>query len=168
MNDHEFEAWNLRQRLLLRAVANRFYQQQRQQHFERLEHCVKALSLILGSVAVVQVTNVTVVVWCSAILAGLNALSLILSWGSRSLDAMKRAAEWTNLEVFIQSAGLYNVEPGNLAKWSARAAEIEIGESAQSKVLWARSYTKACEVLELTPVKNFSRWLRHRPILFLS
>lgn len=163
---YEQERWDRRQALLLRAVANLIYQQARQRRLEFLEQTGKAASLIAGSYAFAKVSNPEIVQWCAIVVVAFSVLSLVFGWGTRARDAAKRGAEWSQLEREIEAAGLLHYTDSQLDSWSARAAQNETGEAAQSAPLWAQSYTQACKVLKLTPEKPFSRWQR-RPAFFV-
>lgn len=161
------ELWNRRQALVLRVVSNRLYQQSRQSIFEWREGVVKVASLIAGSVVFAKVADPVLVTWSVAVIFGGTAASLVFGWGSKARDAARRTAEWTQLESEVEAVGLRAYTEQQLNEWTSRINKIESGEPAQSKGLWARSYSKACEVLHLEPVTPIGWWARNRPVFLI-
>lgn len=130
--------WDKRQGLLLRAIANRMYQQHRQNVFEWLENLVKAFSLIFGTTAFANVSNPSLVKFAAAVIVAASILSLVFTWGAKSRDAAKRRDDWIDLEKDIRAAGEYEFGD-ELAGWDKRAVEIEAGEGK----VWEQSFEKA-------------------------
>lgn len=159
--------YNRRSDIRLRALANRFYHQERQRIFELRDGLVKAVAIFAGSVAFANVAEKRVLQLCAASITLSSAASLVFGFGSKARDSAKRTSEWILLERDMERAGERNFVEEQLNEWAARCNEIEVGEPAAHSGLWERCFQRACESMGSKPAKHATFFERHRPVLFL-
>lgn len=148
-------------RVKLRALSNRLYQQDRARIMERREGIVKAASLVAGSIAFANVVDPLAVKIAAAVIFLGTALSLVLGWGNKARDAMKRANDWILLERDIEAAGERKFVEGQLDQWMARCNEIESGEPAANERRFELAFIRACTSLDQKPVDAKNRFKYH-------
>lgn len=160
--------WWRRNEVMVRALTNRLYQQERQRIMELREGLVKVISLVAGSTAIARVANPDVLAWAGVAIVTATSFSLVFGYGAKARDAAKRATEWAMLDRDINAVGPRDFTDQHLNAWAARCNEIEAGEPAPNCLLLQRSYERACLAIGATPSKTLSGWSsRWRPILLL-
>lgn len=148
LTDSEWQyLWQKRFDLVLRAMMNRMYQQERQRRLEQREGWVKVASLVLGSAAWASITEHDTLAVAGALVFALSGASLVFGWGTKARDAAKRCAEWVGLEKQIELVGARTFTEADLATWAARANEIESGETGPNQHMLEAAYLRACEAL---------------------
>lgn len=160
--EHDY-LWKRRHHIKLRALTNRFYQQERQRIFEFREGAIKAASIIASSVAFANLSSPEIIRYCAAVVAAGSICSLVFGFGAKARDGARRSSEWVLLERDIEAAGERGFTEEQLNLWSARTNEIEAGEPAANQCLLERCYLRACEALGATP-EGKSKW-HHRFVL---
>lgn len=149
--------WNRRQDLLVKALANRRYQLERQRIMEWREGAVKVASLVAGSAAIAKVADQGVIYGAVAVIFIGTAASLVFGWGGKARDAGKRAGEWIEFEASIVVTGERDFTEQQLNEWQARSNRLEMGEPAQNRYLLEWCYLQACNDLGRTPTQAASR-----------
>ena len=148
-------------RVVLRALSNRLYQQDRARIMERREGLVKAASLVAGSFAFANVVDPAAVKVSAAVIFAGTALSLVFGWGNKARDSMKRVNDWVSLERDIEAAGERRFSEEQVDQWTARCNEIEAGEPASNERRFELAYLRACEALGQTPPEPARRYKTH-------
>lgn len=154
--------WSRRHEVVIRALSNRIYQQERQRMMELREGMVKVVSLAAGSAAVAKIASEGSLVWIGVVLVVATSCSLVFGYGAKARDAAKRATEWATLDRDINAVGPQDYTPEQVNAWAARCNEIEAGEPAANAILFQRSYERACEAIGAIPSKvqtKLQRWL---------
>lgn len=164
--NHEY-LWDKRHQLKVRVLANRIYQQERQRRFEFREGVVKALSIIVGSFAFVNIANQVIIKWCVFLITAFNVVSLVFAYGNKARDAGKRASDWVLLERDIDIVGERDFTEQQLNEWFGRCNEIEVGEPAAHKVLMEISTKRANDSLGGEYEEQLTCLQRICPIIFL-
>ncbi|CAG2126849.1 hypothetical protein LMG31506_00203 [Cupriavidus yeoncheonensis] len=163
-SEHTYQ-WARRNEVMVRALTNRLYQQERQRIMEWREGAIKATSLIAGSAAIARIADPMVLSWAGAVVVLGTTLSLVFGFGSKARDAAKRATEWAMLDRDIHAVGPTEFTAEQVNTWAARCNEIEAGEPAANALLLQRSYERACAAIGAQP-SVVSGWLsRLKPII---
>ena len=148
MTEEEYQyLWNKRYQLKVRVLANRIYQQERQRRFDFREGAVKAMSIIAGSVAFINIANQDLIKWCLFLITAFNVISLVFGYGAKARDGGKRAGDWTLLERDIDIVGERDFTEQQLNEWLGRCNEIEAGEPAAHQTLMEISTKRANNAL---------------------
>ncbi|MFY1885171.1 hypothetical protein ACOTCJ_25800 [Achromobacter xylosoxidans] len=160
--------WDRRHNVMVHALANRIYQQERQRIMEFRESAVKVVSLVSGTAAfAVFLSNQEVGRIAGALVAVATMSSLVFGYAAKARDAAKRATEWAMLDRDINAVGPTDFTAQQVNSWAARCNEIEAGEPAPNKRLFQQSYERACIALGGTPTVK-SGWLsRHVPAFLI-
>lgn len=169
MDDDQYAyQWSRRNDILVRALTNRLYQQERQRIMEWREGLVKVVSLAAGSAAIAKVLSPDVLAWGGSVLVVATSLSLVFGYGAKARDAAKRATEWALLDRDINAVGPTAFTPEQINAWAARCNEIEAGEPAPNVKLLQRCYERACEAIGSTPSKvERGFWAKRIPAMIV-
>lgn len=159
--------WGRRSGILLRALTNRFYYQERQRIFELREGGVRVVSILGGSVAFANIAYAVIIQYCAAAIAITSAASLVFGFGSKARDSLKRSEGWALLERDIERVGERSFNEEQVNEWTARCNEMEAGEPVQHPGLLERSYLRACAVLDSAPTSDAGWWARARPAIIV-
>ncbi len=150
---------------------NRMYYQERQRIFEWREGFVKAASILAGPIAFAKVADPEIIKWCAVIITGGSTASLVLGYGNKARDSVKRSSEWALLERDIEMAGERDFTEEQINQWFARANEIEAGEPAAHRILLERCYERAAKALGGKPeeikLRFYERFLRLFPPIMI-
>lgn len=164
---YDFE-WSRRNDLLVRALTNRLYQQERQRIMEWREGLVKVVSLAAGSAAIAKVMAPEILALGGSIVVVATSLSLVFGYGAKARDAAKRATEWALLDRDIHAVGPSAFTPDQINAWAARCNEIEAGEPAPNVKLLQRCYERACEAIGSEPSKvERGFWSKRMPAILV-
>lgn len=169
MDQKEYEFhWNRRHNVMVHALSNRIYQQERQRKMEFREATIKVASLLFGSAAFAAwLSNPDVAHVASAAVLVSTTCSMVFGFSAKARDAAKRATEWAILDRDINSVGPIDFTPDQVNSWAARCSEIEAGEPAPNHRLFQRSYERACKALGGTPSEVASGLSRLVPTVFI-
>jgi hypothetical protein len=166
--EHQY-LWNRRHQLMVRVLANRMYQQERQRRFEFREGLVKATSVIAGTVAFANVTNQNplIIKWCLFFITAFNIFALVYGYGNKARDSGKRASDWALLERDIELAGERDFTETQIGQWVARCNEIEAGEPASHQLLMELCSKRANVALGGEYDLQLTRFQKLFPIVFI-
>mgnify|MGYP001200981767 CR=1 FL=1 len=168
MDEPEFQyLWGKRYQIMVRALTNRIYYQERQRIFEWRDGLIKAASILAGSVAFANVTNPDVVKYSAAFITAASTFSLVFGYGNKARDSVKRSSEWTQLERDIEAAGERDFTEQQLNEWSARANEIESGEPAMHETLFNRCHARAINALGSKDDSGLTFWDKYAPVILI-
>lgn len=159
--------WGRRYNVIVRALTNRMYYQERQRIFEWREGIIKAASILAGSVAFARVTEPVIIQWCVAFITLASTISLVFGFGNKARDSVKRSAEWALLERDIERIGERGFTEEDISEWLSRANEIEAGEPAAHRILFERCYERAVEALGGGAIIKLSTFERYLPPIFM-
>ena len=154
---------------MVRVLANRMYQQERQRRFEFREGLVKAASIIASTVAFTNVTNQnpSIIKWCLFLITAFNIFALVFGYGNKARDSGKRASGWTLLERDIELAGERDFTENQINQWVAQCNEIEAGEPASHQILMELCSKRANVALGGEYDLQLTRFQKLSPIVFI-
>lgn len=163
--NHEYQ-WARRHEVVMRALTNRIYQQERQRKMEFRESAIKVVSLIAGSAAVASLPSAfsldpRLPAFAGAVVVVATTCSIVFGFALKAQDAAKRATEWAMLDRDINAVGPQDYTSEQVNGWAARCSEIEAGEPAPNLRLLQRSYERACIAIGAQPSQT-EGWFRKR------
>lgn len=173
MDKQDFDYyWARRNDVMVRALTNRFYQQERQRKMEFREAAIKIVALVSGSASFATLPALTSIgphlpAIAGAVVVVATTCSMVFGFASKARDAAKRATEWAMLDRDIHSIGPQIFTADQVNSWAARCNEIEAGEPAPNYLLLQRSYERACEAIGATPSKIGSKFNKFLPIILI-
>lgn len=154
--------WGRKYNIIVRALSNRFYYQERQRIFELREGLIKAASILAGSVAFSKVFDPSVNQWAVAFITLASTFALVFGYGNKARDSAKRSTEWAQLERDIERIGQRDFTENDINEWASRANDIEAGEPAVHRVLFELCFERANEALggnAEIKLKKFERYI---------
>ena len=168
MTDDEYKyLWGRRHNIVIRALSNRIYHQERQKVFEFREGFIKAISICAGSLAFAKISEPDISKWFVALITVLSTFSLVFGYGNKARDSAKRSIEWTQLERDIERIGQRDFTEVNINEWVSRANEIEADEPAVNRILFELCFERANETLGGQADIKLNKFQRLIPHVFM-
>jgi len=168
MSEEEYGyLWRRRYEVVLRALMNRMYYQERQRIFECREGLIKAASIFAGSIAFAKVAEPLIIQWCAIIITATSTISLVFGYGNKARDSIKRSAEWAQLERDIELVGERYFTEDHINQWLSRANDIEAGEPAAHRILLERCNERAVDALGGKVEAKLGIFRRYVPLVFI-